>query len=79
MTTSTTESTTEPRDGGFSLSEVVVAVGLFTLLTLLITVTTILCLKVSANLTNRTDNATQGRSRSMPRARSCGRRSCPTS
>jgi hypothetical protein len=47
-------------DDGGSLPELLVAMGLFTLLTLLITATSILGYRIAANLANRTDNATQG-------------------
>jgi hypothetical protein len=47
-------------DDGGSLAELLVAMGLFTLLTLVITVTSVLGYRISANLANRTDNATQG-------------------
>lgn len=47
-------------DDGGSLPELLVAMGLFTLLTLVITVTSVLGYRVAANLANRTDNATQG-------------------
>ena len=47
-------------DDGGSLAELLVAMGLFVLLTLVLTVTSVLGYRVAANLANRTDNATQG-------------------
>ena len=48
------------RDDGNTLPELLVAMGLFTLLTLLLTATSVLGYRIAANLQNRTDNATQG-------------------
>ena len=51
----------EPRpvDEGMTLPELLVAMGLFSLLTLLICTTSILGYRIATNLENRTDNATQ--------------------
>ena len=50
------------RDEGFSLPEILVAMGLFSLLTLLLCTTSILGMRVANGMQNRLDNATQGQS-----------------
>jgi len=60
MTTPSRGADRQTADDGGSLAELLVAIGLFTLLTLLITATSVLGYRIAANLANRTDNATQG-------------------